>query len=64
MADILLFRNMYIKTLRIFCYMKFVQHTETNIKQTNVKWLGGLQVKWLTITVNNATILFHWYIRV
>ena len=25
---------MYIKTLRMFCYMKFVQHTEiNNIKQ-------------------------------
>ena len=44
--------------------MKFVQHTETKIIQTNVKWLGGLQVKWLTITVSNASMLFHWYIRV
>ena len=63
MADIILFRNMYIETLRIFCYMTFVQHTETNNIQTNVKWLG-LQVKWLTITVNHETMLFHWYIRV
>ena len=39
-TDILLFRNMYIKTSRMFCYMKFVQHTETDNIQTNVKLLG------------------------
>ena len=39
MADILLFRNMYMKTSRMFCYVKFVQHTETDNIQTNVKLL-------------------------
>ena len=54
---------MYIKTLRMFCYMKFVQHTELNNIQTNIKLLG-LQVKWLTITNNHAIMMFQWYIRV
>ena len=47
----------------MFCYMKFVQHTETNNIQTKIKLLG-LQVKWLSITVNHAIMMFHWYIRV
>ena len=37
----------------MFCCMKSMQHTETNNIQTNVKVLG-LQVEWLTITVNHA----------
>ena len=54
---------MYIKTLRTFCDMTFVQHTEINNIQTNVKLLG-LHVKWFTITVNHAAMMFHFYIRV
>ena len=30
MADTLLFLNIYIEISGMFCYVKFVQHTETN----------------------------------
>ena len=63
MTDILLFQNMYIKAIQsVMLYQIFA--TFRNRQHANKYQAARIISECLTITVNHATKMFHWYIRV